>query len=307
MWDFNLLAATRSIEASMPFLLYRLMVYLAVSLGYLFSALAGAGTAIAFASFSANPAASAGLGAVIGFTAYGVLLYKLRADLFFNVKAGHLALLADQVKGVKLPEGKAQIEYAKQGALQRFGSPAVFFAVTRSTRQVITALPRKYWPLFRGITNEAIAKSLAYLTGCLASTSTQAILALHLLHNDDNPWRSAQNGLILQSRHFPWLLKNRLYLLLFECLGLLAAFALILVPVNNVAAALPVSVGVWRFVFALVFAWSLKATFFEPIAAAAMTRLYSEVMEKEAPATTAEMEEIARLSEAFALIREKAV
>ena len=306
MWDFNLLTATRSIEASMPFLLYRLVVYLGVSLAYLFSALAGAGTAIAFASFSANPTALASLGAVIGFVGCGVLLHKLRADLFFNVKAGHLVLLAEQVKGAKLPEGKVQIEYAKHNALQRFGSPAIFFQVTRSTRQVLTALPRKYWPFLHSIKNETIAKCLAYLTGCLAATSDQAILTLHLLQNRENPWRSAQTGLILQARHFLWLLKNRLYLLLFEYLGLLAAFALILVPVSNIAAALPVSVGVWRFVFTLVFAWSLKATFFESIATAAMTRLYSELVAREATATAAETEELERLSEAFATIREKA-
>jgi hypothetical protein len=306
MWDFSLLTATRSIEASMPFLLYRLMVYLGVSLGYLLAALAGAGTAIAFASFSANPTAMASFGAVIGFIACGVLLHKLRADLFFNVKAGHLVLLTEQVKGLKLPEGKAQIELAKQSALQRFSSPSVFFDLSHSTRQVLTALAGNYWPYLHTVKNGLVAKCFAFVAGRLAATNDQAILALHLLQDGDNPWRSAQTGLILQTRHFPWMLKNRLYLLFFESLGLLTAFTVILVPITNIAAALPISVGVWRFVFALVFAWSLKATFFEPIATAAMTRLYSELAAREETATDVEVEELGRLCAAFGTIREKA-
>jgi len=306
MWDFNLLAATRSIEASKPFLLYRLMVYLGVGLAFLLSALAGAGTAIAFASFSTNPSALASLGAILGFAGCGFFLYKQRAGLFFNVKAGHLALLAEQSRGGKIPESKAQVDYAKQAAAQRFASPSDFLEVSQSIVQAMKALPQKYWRALHGVKNETIAKILDLIAGRIAASCDQAILALHFLRDGDNPWKSAQTGLILQARHFSWLLKNRLYSLLFEYIGLLAAFALILVPVSRAAALLPIGMGVWRFVIAFILAWSLKAAFFQPIATAAMASLYFKLAEKEASESEGEIEELSRYSDAFRKIREKA-
>ena len=62
MWNFNLLSATRTVEATMPFMLYRL----AVCLGVAFAALIGAGTFIAFAAFSAKPGGAANVGALMG-------------------------------------------------------------------------------------------------------------------------------------------------------------------------------------------------------------------------------------------------
>ncbi len=110
MWNFNLLAATRTVEAAMPFILYRLAVCLGIAVASLFAALAGAGTFIAFTSFSAKPGSVASFGAALGLAAFGYLLYRFRAVLFFNIKAGHLALLAKLAQGEKLPQGKAQID-----------------------------------------------------------------------------------------------------------------------------------------------------------------------------------------------------
>jgi hypothetical protein len=307
MWDFSLLAATRSIETSMPFVLYRLLVYLGVGLAYLLGTLAGAGTLIAFASFSANPIAVANFGGILSFIGIALLVHQLRGLLFFGVKAGNLALLAEQARGVKLAEGWAQVDYAKQAAAQAFPSPALFFEVSRSTGQALQALPSTHWRPLAGLKPPALARVADFLAGCLVRSGAHASLILHFLKNRENPWQSAQTALVFQARYFAELLKYRLYTLLFEYLGLLAAIVLMLYPINAAASALPAAVGAWRFVFALVFGWSLKAAFFEPIATAAMAGLYLKLAEREPPATEAEIGTLAEQSPAFRSIREKAV
>lgn len=298
MWDYSLLTATRSIETSMPFVLYRLLVYLGVSLAYLFGALAGAGTLIAFASFVAKPSSVASFGAALGFCGCGYLMYKLRGGLLFNVKAGHLALLAEQSRNAKLPEGKAQIDFAKHAAAARF-SPAVFTEAGVLVGQVAAELAASRWPFVRNLQNQALARVLAGLAAHVARAGNQAILALQFLSADDNPWKSARTGLVLLYRHFPELLKYQSISVLFEYLGLLAAFFVMLYPVDAVASSLPVNPGIWRYVFALVFAWSLKSAFFTPIATAAMAKLYFGLAQRDAAVTEAEIQALAQQSEVF--------
>jgi len=304
MWNFNLLAATRTVEAAMPFMLYRLAVCLGVAAGCLFAALAGAGTFIAFASFSAKPGGVAGFGAALGLAAFGFLLYRFRAGLFFNIKAGHLALLAKLAAGEKLPQGKAQIELAKQEAARIFPSASGFLELNEAVRQVLRSLPAKHCPVLGGLANQELAAVLGRLGGWLAGTADQAVLALCFDEGQANPWQSARAGLLAQVRHFDSLSKSRWYLLGFEYLGLLAAYAAMLYPADSAAAMLPVDVGAWRYVFALIFAWSLKAAFLEPIATTALAGLYFDLVKQEIGAGEAEALEAE--CEAFRKISERA-
>jgi hypothetical protein len=306
MWDFNLLAATRAVEAAMPFMLYRLAVCLGVAFACLFAALAGAGTLIAFASFSAKPASVASLGAALGLGAFGYLLHRFRAGLFFNIKAGHLALLARLAQGEKLPQGKAQIELAKQDAERIFPSAAGFLEISEAARQVLQALPARHCPFLGGLANKTLAALLGRLAGWLAGTADQALLSLCFAAGQNNPWRAVRAGLVLHVRHFDSLSKNRGYLLAFEYLGLLAAYAAMLYPADSAAAMLPVDVGAWRYVFALIFAWSLKAAFLEPIATTALAGLYFDLAKRGNGASGAEAQELAAWNEAFRKIGEKA-
>lgn len=273
MWNFSLLAATRSIETSMPFVLYRFMIFLAISLAFLFATLAGAGTMIAFASFSANPTALANLGALLGFVAVGVLIYKFRGAALFNAKAGTLALLVEQTRVAKLPEGKAQIEFAKKAAAQRFTSSS-FFEVGDALRKALSSLPAPACPVLDKIGNATLRRGIDWLTRKLAGACTLSIMALHFMSEAGNPWKSAELGLLIQSSNAASLLKFRLYGLLFELTGMIGAFVLLLYPVNAAISLLPVDVGLWRYIFAAAFAWTLKGAFFSPIATAAMAQLY---------------------------------
>ena len=307
MWKFNLLAATRTVEATMPFMLYRLAVCLGVAFACLIAALAGAGTFIAFASFSAKPGSIANFGALAGISVLAFFLYRYRASLFFNIKAGHLALLAELTWGKKLPQGKQLIEQAKQLASQRFPNAADFFEIDEAVQQVLYVMPAKHCPYIGQQTNKNLAKLLGALAGWFAQTGSQGLLALSFVAKETNPWESARSGLVLHLRHFDLLSRSRLYLLAFEFLGLLIAYVAMLYPVDSAVSLLPVDVGVWRYGFALIFAWSLKVAFLEPIATTALAELYFNLAKQEGGVSEKEISELVSCSEAFNKIVERAI
>jgi hypothetical protein len=273
MSNFNLLAATRAIETAMPFVLYRLMVYLGVALGFLLVALSGAGILIAFASFSSRPAAFAGFGAALGCAGFAFVLHKLRKLIFFNVEAGQLALLAAQADGIKLPEGIAQITFAKTAAANRF-NPAVFFEIKRTVGNVLAEMTEHYLPCLAKPAHPLLRQASIRLAGFVAGLSSLAMLTLHFQRDHANPWRSAQDVLLVQAAGFPLLLRYRLYALVFEYTGFAVFYVLLRYPVDAAVAGLPVDIGSWRLAFALVFAWSLKAAFLTPIATSALATVY---------------------------------
>ncbi len=291
----------------MPFMLYRLAVCLSIAFACLFAALVGAGTFIAFASFSAKPGGMANVGAVAGLAALAYVLYRYRVGLLFYIKAGHLALLAELAHGEKLPQGKQLIELAKQNASQRFPKQAEYFEIDESVKQVLRSLPARHCPQLGKIANQDLAGILGKLAGRLAQTCDQALLCLCFVAKQTNPWESVRSGLVLHLRHFEMLSKNRMFLLAFEYMGLLTAYVAMLYPVSSAASLLPVDVGVWRYVFAFIFAWSLKAAFLEPIATTALAELYFDLAKQEGGPTAAELKELESCSEAFRIILDKAV
>lgn len=54
MFRLDILAATRTLEKTMPFILYRLLLCLGVGLTFLLATLIGAGTIIAFSALAKN-------------------------------------------------------------------------------------------------------------------------------------------------------------------------------------------------------------------------------------------------------------
>ena len=301
MSRFSLLTATRTIEHAMPFVLYRFVVYLGMAMACLFAALAGAGTFVAFASFTKNPSSVASLGGLAGVVGFTYLAYKFRSSLFFNVEAGQLVLLGEQARGAKLPEGKAQIDFAKQQA-QTTLNPALLHEITELSGKTARQLANSSLGAAAGESNPA----LNWLRGLVASQVSQSFLVSHF-QGIHGPWEAAAHGMTLFTRHFKVLFGYATYALAFECAGLVAAFIALLYPANSIAGSLPVDVGPWRYFFALIFAWSVKSAFFKPIATTALSQALGELPEP----TSLEMEtlhsELSRQVPAFEEMRSRAI
>lgn len=263
MAEFNLLAATRTIEKSMPFVLYRLLICGGAGLGYLLAALAGAGTLIGFASFSSNPGSMAPIGASIGLAIFGFANFKLRPVWLRALNAAHLSLLAQHAKGTQLPEGKAQVDFAKTLANERFPAAKALFELDGDIKQALADLADT-----KSTTGQGGWQ--AKLTRWIFALNHKTVLAWHAHGEGRDLGSSALTVLPRLARAYPTVMRYRIYAGVFEIIGFIAMYFSMMVPINSVAADLPVSIGIWRYVFGVVFAWALTATFFEPIAEAVM-------------------------------------
>ncbi|HWP00275.1 MAG TPA: hypothetical protein VNL74_06575 [Methylococcus sp.] len=275
MWDFHLLAATRTIEKNTAFVLHRWLVYLGVGVAYIFGALAGAGTAVGIASLSSNPTAFANLGAWLGLILVGWLMYRFRDYFLINIKARNAALLAAKSLHYHVPKGKAQIEYARDFVAERIPQPQELTKSMHLVRRVLRNLP----DFTQGQPVSALASWLRRLTGWLLTEDDLTILGYHFVQPQASVWHSVREGLLHYAASFSKLFRNRAYLFGFGWLGMIAAFPVLLVPVRNIAAALPIDPGPWPTIFALILAWTLKAAFLDSIAMAAMFELFRSLPE----------------------------
>lgn len=303
MWNYNLLTALQSVEKCMGFVLHRWLIFLAFAGGFLLATLAGAGTAVGIGSLSANPLLFAHFGAIAGFALFAWLARTLRRTLYRSVRLPHFALLTKLARRESIPEGRAQVEFARRSAAEQFPNPKLLWEIRQATRAVLAQLPHH-----AGSAATAAGGGYRVLAdrvrGWLCAMNDDLIVAAIGERPGINPWQIARYGILVQLKNFPLLLKNRLALAVFEGIGWLLAYLLLLLAFQKVAAALPFSAGFWPHVFAFLFAWNIKASFLEPTAQAAMLQLQLE------PPDAAEADEMAaKLAadcEAYRLIESRA-
>ena len=304
MWDFELMAAVRAIEKSMAYALYRLMLCFGAALGYLLATLAGAGTLVGFGSLAKNALALGPLGALVGFALFAWLMFKIRPTWLNIVHIPQLALLADQTRGISLPSGKAQVDHAKRRQTESFPSTRKLFELDEAMRQTQADMadlhPCPKLPSDR----PAISNLAMNLVRRLSALNDQTLLAWHLYTGSDNPWRSVAKGLAVQEQHFAAMTRNRLAATVFAWLGLVAAYPLFLAGIEMLIDDIPINFSFWPKVFAGVFAWAVKAAFFDAIAEAAMMQVFFPWAEQEPDASA--VETLARHSASYREILRKA-
>lgn len=300
MWDFNLLAATRTIENNMAFVLRRWLIYLGVGLAYIFGALIGAGTAIGAGSLSLNPAAFATAGAWLGVAVAGWILYKSRHWFLTGVHALNLALIAAEAMKLPVPKGKAQIDFARERFAERIPDTALLKHAMARVRGVLYSLPGWRQPRPESGPQQWLRNTKGWLT----ATDDLILLGYHFTRPGKTIWQSAREGLLIHAAHTDKLLRNRLYLFAFGWLGCFATYPVLLIPLQNAAAILPINPGPWPYIFALLLAWTIKAAFLDAIAAAAMIEVFLALPSSE---NDTELDEaLSQASPDFADIRTRA-
>lgn len=267
MSNFSLLAATRTIEKSMPFVLYRFAICLGVGLGFLLATLAGAGTLVGFGSLAKNAIAIGPFGAVLGFAGFGYVMYKIRPIWLRGIQVPLLKLLADLAKGQPLPTGAAQIDYAKQHVAQSFPSTSGLFEADQDLRNRLTEMAES---TASAGGDSGVAKYQAKVLGYLFGRNHQTLLAQYFYSGASDFQASATAGLAAQKQHSAALLKYRIIATVFEIVGFVAAYPLLLIGIEKLVSGIPINMSFWPYLFAGVFSWTLNAAFFEPIAEAAM-------------------------------------
>ncbi|WP_333682929.1 hypothetical protein [Pontibaca methylaminivorans] len=310
MWDFSVGRALGLMLKTLPFVLLRMAVYFGAALAYVLVTGAGAGIGWGIGGFGGNgfQANATIWGGVIGFGLVGAVMYLAREYILYIVKAGHIAVLVKLLDGEQMPAGRSQIAHARQEVTKRFVQASVLFGVDQLVKGVLRAITG----LVRGIMSilpipgakQFVSIVHAFLRIAVGFID-EVIVAYAIRTKSDNAWASAQTGLVLYAQNYKPMLKNAAWLALIVY-GL--SFVVFLVMLAPAALAVYLIPGAWSaggIVFALVFAWAVKAALLEPFAITCMMEVYFRTIAGQVPDPAWEAK-LDSLSAKFTRLKEKA-
>jgi hypothetical protein len=294
----------------MPFILLRVAVYFGIAAAYVIATGTGAGIGWGVGAFGDEGfrAGSIFWGGAIGFGVTAGVLYFLREYILYIVKAGHIAVLVELLDGRPMPEGRSQVSYATGVVKQRFGEASVLFAIDQLVKGVLRAITG----LIQGIAAFLPIPGLQQLSGILRAFFNiavgfvdEVILAYAIRTGSTNPWGSARTALVLYGQNYKSMLKNAAWLTLIVYGLSLLVFLVMLAPAATLVYFIPGAWSAGGFVFALLFAWAVKAALIEPFAIACMMDVYFRTIEGQAPNPEWDAK-LSGMSKKFNTIKDKA-
>jgi hypothetical protein len=305
MWDFSFSRAIGMVLRTLPFIVLRLIVYAAIAISYLFAVGAGAGIGWLIGRMASIEGAAGGAfwGALVGFGLTTAILYLLREYLLYLVKAAHIAVLVELLDGKSIPGGQNQLSYGAASVKAHFTESSVLFGVDQLIKGVIGVIAG----LMRGITSFLPIPALQTLMNLvnavmrMSLTYVDEIILAHLLRTrTENPFTTAQDGLVLYAQNYRHMLKNAAWLTLLIWLASFGLFLVFLSPAAVLLAMFPRAASGWVFLIAFLFAWAVKKAVMEPIAIVALMQVYFATIAGQTP----DREWRARLEECSARFRE---
>lgn len=310
MWDFSLGRALRLMGQTLPFLLLRIAVYFGVAVAYVLVTGLGAGVGWGIGGFGEPgfQTSAAFWGGIIGFGIVGAVMYFLREYILYVVKAGHIAVLVKLLDGEKMPEGRSQIAYARQEVETRFFQTSVLFGVDQLVKGVLRAITG----LVRGMVTllpipgaQQLVSILKAFLRIAVGFIDEVILAYAIRTGSTNAWDSARTGLVLYAQNYRPMLKNAAWLAIFVYGLSFIIFLVMLAPAGLAVYLIPGAWSAGGIVFALLFAWSVKAAVLEPFAITCMMEVYFRTIEGQEPDAAWEAK-LEQLSGKFGKLKEKA-
>lgn len=311
MWDFSIGRSVAIMFRTWPFIIFRMVVYFAMTLAYIAATGTGAGIGWGVGHIFADGGSegAAFFGGIAGFALVSIVVYWLREYILYVLKAGHIAVMVHLIEGRDVPGGQNQIAYAKAVVTQRFAEANILFVVDQLVKGAIRAVTgllggiAAFLPIpgLDGLVrfaNTVIRISLTYVD--------EIILGYNIRIDSSSPFETARQGVVLYAQNGAKMVKNAVWLALILWGVTFVIFLLMLAPAGAVVYFLPGHLSGWGFVLAIVFAWALKAAFVEPFAIASLMQVYFKTIEGQVP----NPEWDHRLSEAsrqFRELKEKAV
>ncbi|WP_174803426.1 hypothetical protein [Martelella limonii] len=288
MWDFSFARSMALMGRTAPFVLMRVVVYFAIAA--LFVAVTGTGAGIGYSVASFGDAEQRATGALwgggIGLALTAGVIYMLREYLLYMVKAGHIAVMVELLDGRDIPAGQGQIAYARRIVANHFGQSSVLFGLDQLVKGVISVVTG----LVEGIVSLIPIPGLNGLAGLLRAylkiavgLLDEVILAHNFRHRSDNPWASAQEALVLYGQNAKPMMINASWVALFVYGLSFIVFLLMLAPAAAVVYLIPGAWSAGGFVFALLFAWAVKAALIEPFAIACLLQAFFKVTDGQKP------------------------
>lgn len=228
--------ATRVYGKTLPFVLLRIGTGLllgVVSVLY-FGAILWVGHRLLEAGTISGWIAAIGLVIAIGLFVWGWRLFS--RYVLYLVKAGHIAVIAHIVDTGEVPTN--QLQYGKSQVADRFAEASALFAVDQVVKAVVKQFNSGVVSFSRLFSAVPSLKKLIRLVGkaiaIAASYIDEAIIAHMFITDDDNPWRSARDGVVLYGKTWKPVLGATMLIVL----GLYAAAFVVLLALTPIASVL---------------------------------------------------------------------
>ena len=311
MWDFSISRSLGLMVKTLPFIVFRLIVYFGIAVAYVLVTGVGAGIGWGVGAFGSPDfhAATTFWGGAIGFAVTAGVLYFLREYILYIVKAGHLAVLVELLDGGDIPDGRGQIDYATAKVKERFAETNVLFAVHQVVKGVLGAITG----LIQGVASFLPIPGLEQFVGLVkvflriaVGMIDQVILAYAFKTKATNPWASAQTAVVLYAQNYKVMLKNAAWLTIITYGVSFLVFLVMLVPAGLVVYLIPGGWSAGGFIFAIVFAWAVKAALIEPFTIACMMQVYFQTIQGQQPDPEWDAR-ISTVSRKFAEMKQKAI
>lgn len=169
---------------------------------------------------------------------------------------------------------------------KRFAQASVLFAVDQLIRGVLASITG----MVRGILTVLPIPGVQQLAGILhaflrmtVGFIDEVILAYAIRTGSTNAWESARSALVLYGQNYKVMLRNAAWLALIVYGLSFLVFLLMLAPAALVVFFLPGAWSAGGLVFAILFAWSVKAALLEPFAITCMMQVYFRTIEDQTP------------------------
>ncbi|MDX1625318.1 MAG: hypothetical protein R3323_02285 [Wenzhouxiangellaceae bacterium] len=308
MMDFKIGETVSLLMRTLPFLIFRFLIYFGITVAWVLITGVGAGLGYGIGTIGGEPEAGGLWGGIAGFSVAAAIMYFIREYLLYLVKAGHIAVLVELMEGRKLPDGKGQIDYAQGIVRERFAESSVLFGVDQLIKGILKAFNRVFFSIanFLPIPGvQGVAKFLNTIINLSLTYLDEVILAYNIRVKTDNPWEGSRTALVLYAQNYKTFLKNAFWLA-FVVWGLtFLVFLLILAPVAGLVSLFPGAAGPLALILALVFAWGVKQAVIEPFGMTALMQVFFKVTEGQEPNPEWEGK-LDKVSKKFSKLKDKA-
>lgn len=288
MWDFSIGQALGLMVKTLPFIVFRIVVYAGIAAAYVLVTGVGAGVGWGIGAFGDDAFRGASIfwGGAIGFALTAGVLYFVREYILYIVKAGHIAVLVELIDGRPIPAGRDQISHATEVVKSRFVETSVLFAIDQLVKGVLGVIIG----MVQGIATLLPIPGLQNVVGVIRAFLRiaigfvdEVILGYAIRINSSNPWASARTALVLYGQNYKVMLKNAAWLTVITYGLAFVVFLVMLAPAAAVVYLIPGGWSAGGFIFALIFAWAVKAALIEPFAIACMMQVFFQTIEGQSP------------------------
>ncbi|WP_372611293.1 hypothetical protein [Aquicoccus sp.] len=286
--QFSFARSFEIMRRTAPFIVLRVLVYFGIAVAYVLVTGTGAGIGWGVGAFGDADfrATSTFWGGAIGFGATAAVLYFLREYILYIVKAGHIAVMVEMIDDRPLPGGKGQIAHAQDIVKDRFAQANLLFALDQIIKGVIGAITG----LVRGLASilpipgvDGLMRVVRAFLRVAVGLIDEVILAHLIRQNPDNPWSGARDALVLYGQNARPMLANAAWITLVSYALAFVVFLVMLAPAAAVVYLIPGGWSAGGFVFAILFAWAVKAALIEPFALACLLQAFFKVTDGQTP------------------------